>query len=413
MMVRRDFLKLMGATGLSSLFSQQYGQAEPERSRYKLNHQASPAATVRLFLCGDVMTGRGIDQILAHPVDPKLHESWVTDAREYVLLAEQANGPITKPVDDTYIWGEALEELERMAPDLRIINLETAITSHEHAWPKGINYRMHPENASCIKAASPDCCVLANNHVLDWGRPGLEQTLATLARFGLGHAGAGRNLGQASQPLVLPVPGKARVLVFGFGSVSSGIDSDWAAASNRSGVNLLPNLSHRTVESIARQVQAVKREGDIALASIHWGGNWGYPIPKQHRTFARALIDRADIDLIHGHSSHHVKGIEVYRNRLIIYGCGDFLNDYEGIRAHEAYRDDLGLMYFPTLEAGSGKLLELLMIPTRIRRFRVNQASDEETRELFDLLNREGESMATGVTLREDGRLSLQWHAGE
>ena len=66
-----------------------------------------------LFLCGDVMTGRGIDQVLPHPNPPHLMEPCVTSALQYVELAEQANGPIRKPVDFPYIWGEALAELDR------------------------------------------------------------------------------------------------------------------------------------------------------------------------------------------------------------------------------------------------------------------------------------------------------------
>ena len=63
---------------------------------------------MRLFLCGDVMTGRGIDQALSHPVNPILYESYVRDAREYVALAEKANGPIPRPLSVDYIWGDAL-----------------------------------------------------------------------------------------------------------------------------------------------------------------------------------------------------------------------------------------------------------------------------------------------------------------
>ena len=85
--------------------------------------------SVRLFLCGDVMTGRGIDQVLAHPCDPKLHEDYVASANDYVGLAEQANGPIPRHAEPSYVWGAALDELKRMQPDARIINLETAITA--------------------------------------------------------------------------------------------------------------------------------------------------------------------------------------------------------------------------------------------------------------------------------------------
>ena len=82
---------------------------------------------VRLFLCGDVMTGRGIDQVLPHPSDPLLHEGYASSALRYVELAERANGPIPRPVDFAYVWGDALTELERRRPDVRIVNLETAV----------------------------------------------------------------------------------------------------------------------------------------------------------------------------------------------------------------------------------------------------------------------------------------------
>ena len=98
--------------------------------------------TVRLFLCGDVMTGRGIDQILPHPCDPALHEGYVQSAIDYVRLAEQLNGLIPRLVNPAYIWGAAIEVWSRAKPDARIVNLETSITRSEDFVDKGINYRM-------------------------------------------------------------------------------------------------------------------------------------------------------------------------------------------------------------------------------------------------------------------------------
>src|SRR5438876_453223 len=162
---------------------------------------------MRLFLCGDVMTGRGIDQALPHPVNPVLYEPYVRDAREYVDLAERTNGPIKRPVSFDYIWGEALPELERASVDLRIINLETAITSAETHWPdKGIHYRTHPQNVGCLSAARISACALANNHLLDWDHEGLTETLRTLDAADIAHAGAGHGLEEAAAPAVVDVP---------------------------------------------------------------------------------------------------------------------------------------------------------------------------------------------------------------
>jgi poly-gamma-glutamate capsule biosynthesis protein CapA/YwtB (metallophosphatase superfamily) len=74
-----------------------------------------------------------------------------------------------------------------------------------------------------------------------------------------------------------------------------------------------------------------------------------------------------------------VKGIEVYKGKPILYGCGDFLNDYEGISGHEAYRGDLALMYFVSMDSASGNLLRLQMTPMQIKRFRLNRAHRSST----------------------------------
>jgi len=363
--------------------------------------------SVRLFLCGDVMTGRGIDQVLAHPCDPKLHEDYVASAKDYVSLAEQANGPIPRRAEPSYLWGAALDELDRMRPDARIINLETAITHSDDYARKGINYRMSPENADCLSAAGIDCCVLANNHVLDWGRSGLLQTLAALERLKIKAVGAGRNATEAAAPAALDLASKARILVFSFGAVTSGIPRSWAATPDNPGVNLLTRLSKADALRAAEYILSVKRPGDLAVVSLHWGSNWGYKIPAEQQLFARTLIDSANVSIVHGHSSHHAKAIEVYHKRLILYGCGDFLNDYEGIRRYEEYRGDLALMYFADIEPATGNLAALEIIPLQIRNFQLNRPSSQDVEWMQQTLRRECLRFGTGIVLYPGDRLVL------
>lgn len=362
-----------------------------------------------LFLCGDVMTGRGIDQILRHPSGPVLYEHWVRDAGVYVELAEALNGPIPRPVDGRYIWGDALEELARRGPDVRIVNLETAVTHCGEHWPdKGINYRMHPDNASCLAEADIDVCVLANNHVLDWGYSGLAETLETLRELGIRQAGAGQTLAEAQAQALVDLGEKGRVIVFALGAASSGIPPEWCAAADRPGVALLPDLSRKTALEIGARVRQVRRDGDVVIASIHWGGNWGYHIPSQHRKFAHWLVEDAGVDLIHGHSSHHPKGIEVFRGKLILYGCGDFLNDYEGIRGYEEFRGDLSLMYFAALDPQSGCVRSLEMVPLQMHRFRLRRASAEDAEWLARILDRESRSTGAPIQLSDNQTLTLK-----
>jgi poly-gamma-glutamate capsule biosynthesis protein CapA/YwtB (metallophosphatase superfamily) len=359
-----------------------------------------------LFLCGDVMLGRGVDQILAHPGDPALRESYAGDAGAYVRAAESASGAIPAPVPPSWPWGDALRTLKESSPDVRIVNLETAVTrSDDFAPGKGIHYRMHPANVPALAVARPDVCVLANNHVLDFGRPGLEETLDSLARAGLAAAGAGRNADEAHAPAVVTVGRRAgRVLVFAIGMSSSGIPPSWAAIDDRAGVAYVADPSPVEAAAVSQRVRRVKRPGDIAVVSVHWGSNWGYRIPRDQIRFAHALVD-GGVDVVHGHSSHHARPLEVYRDRLVLYGCGDFIDDYEGISGYEEYRDDLRFAYLVSLEADTGRLADLRMVPLRARRMRLEPATDEERTWLRATLDRI--SVGVHITLDPDGALRL------
>jgi poly-gamma-glutamate capsule biosynthesis protein CapA/YwtB (metallophosphatase superfamily) len=366
---------------------------------------------VTLFLCGDVMTGRGVDQILAHPSLPGIQEQYVRDARDYVALAEEANGPMARPVAPAYVWGDALGELRRVAPDARIVNLETSVTTSDDFWPgKGIHYRMHPRNIDCLTTAGLDVCVLANNHVLDYGRSGLEETIQTLTSKGLKVAGAGSTIADAQAPATVDLPGGRRVLVFAVSSETSGVPRSWAATADASGVDLLPDLSDHAADELLDRVRGHKRAVDIAVVSVHWGDNWGYDVPAAQVRFAHRLLDD-EVDVVHGHSSHHPRPIEIYRNKLVLYGCGDFLTDYEGITGYEQFRDDLVLMYWPRLDADSRRLVSLEMTPLQLRRMQLVRPSATDREWLRSTLAAVCKDFGSAVELRDDGTLMLQRHA--
>lgn len=366
------------------------------------------SSDIRIALCGDVMLGRGIDQVLPHPGDPKLYERYVPSALDYVALAERANGPIRRPVSFSYVWGAALAALRRLRPDLRIVNLETAVTRGGHPAPKGINYRMHPDNLPCLSAFGVDCCVLANNHVLDWGSAGLLETLDALGAAGLGLAGAGRTEAQAWAPAVLALPDKGRALVFAAALPSSGVPRQWAAGAGRPGVAFIDDVSPQNAAAMAAQIDRHRQRDDVVIVSLHWGANWGYEVSPQERAFAQSLIAEAGADIVHGHSSHHPKGIEIHHGKPIFYGCGDFLNDYEGISGHESYRGDLSLLYMVTLSRSDRACRSVEMLPFRIRRIRLEITTAEEADWLRQRMDRECRRFGGGVTLR-DGSLVLCW----
>jgi poly-gamma-glutamate capsule biosynthesis protein CapA/YwtB (metallophosphatase superfamily) len=228
-----------------------------------------------------------------------------------------------------------------------------------------------------------------------------------LKRAGLKTVGAGRNLDEARNPVIIPLTSGGRVIVCAFGVEDSGIPRDWAAQSDRAGIDLLPDLSEKTAATIVDRVGRVKGSRDITVASIHWGSNWGYDVPHEHEQFAHSLVE-GGIDIVHGHSSHHPRPIEVYRNRLILYGCGDFIDDYEGIEGYENYRDDLVLMYFAAFSQQSGGLVSLEMTPMQIRKMRLKRADPVDSAWLRDTLERVSGPYGTRFDLQPNGALVLR-----
>ncbi|MEJ8568648.1 CapA family protein [Elongatibacter sediminis] len=359
-----------------------------------------------LFLAGDVMTGRGLDQALPYSVDPRLYEARAQSALHYLRLAEEANGSLPLPLDFAWPWGDALAVLDEVRPALRWVNLETTITNRGAPDPgKEVHYRMHPGNVACLAAAGIDGVSLANNHALDWGEVGLEDTRRSLEEAGIAFAGAGPDRAAAMTPVIYPTPA-GRLLVFAACTGYSGVPRGWSAGPSRPGVHRI-NLAPPSIRALADAVSAVRQPGDRVVLSLHWGGNWGYAVHEDQRQFAHQLIDEVGIDLVHGHSSHHPRGIEWYRGRAILYGCGDFLNDYEGIRSERAvFRSDLTAMYFPTLEP-SGALRSLELVPMRIRRFRLQQPPAEEVAWLQAVLDRESRKLGTRVLPSDEGRFRV------
>ena len=330
------------------------------------------------------------------------------DARGYVHLAEDANGPIPRPVDWSWPWGEVLALLDDVVPDVRLINLETTITADgEFAQRKPVCYRMHPDNVPALRVFRPDVCALANNHILDFGYQGLTDTVTALGEAGIQGAGAGADLTAVRRPAVVAVHDQHRVLIASVAMKSAGVFESWAARSDRAGVWLVWDPSERdAADDVAAELLAHKRGGDVAIVSVHWGSNWGYAIGPSDIAFAHRLID-AGVDIVHGHSSHHPRPIEIYRGRPILYGCGDVIDDYEGIGGHESFRSDLRLLYLASTDPGSGRLISLHMIPLHVRRMRLERASKPDAEWLRKTIEHTSRRFKIRVAARPDDLLEV------
>ncbi|MGW4296812.1 CapA family protein, partial [Micromonospora chersina] len=205
----------------------------------------------------------------------------------------------------------------------------------------------------------------------------------------------------------VPLAGGRRLLVWSVGAVSSGVFPQWAARDERPGVAYLPEVSAASAAALGARIAGTARPTDLVVVSVHWGSNWGHEVPDEHVAFAHALVD-AGVHVVHGHSSHHPRPVERYRDRLILYGCGDLIDDYEGIGGQEAYRPELRLLHLPTLDASTGELRRLRLVPVRMRRMRLQPATPDEAGWLADLLDTLGRPSGARFAPGPDGAITLR-----
>ncbi|EEA28476.1 polyglutamate biosynthesis protein, putative [Talaromyces marneffei ATCC 18224] len=325
-----------------------------------------------LNFTGDVMLGRLIDQL--YPT----HVSSPNDERH--VRGFQRNYTAESP------WGTALPLLAAEG-DLNFINLETSITTHPVPWPdKAFNYRMHPANAiPILSAANIDFACLANNHTLDFGTEGLVETVWTLKQHSAVHAtagrgdyyrvafaGAGETTEEAFAPAILELPRKSqRNDSMTYGNRPSTLSAEnldsvtpkhlihiYAASDHPYAWRDIPTFHFVDYSAKAREhlkrliwkhspppleTRSTESSPALKIFSFHWGPNYSWHPAPEIRQMAHFLIFECGIDIVHGHSSHHVQGIECPApGKLIIYGCGDFVDDYA---VNKEYRNDLGALY--------------------------------------------------------------------
>lgn len=283
-----------------------------------------------------------------------------------VMLGRLVNLAL-KRLPPAYPWGDTLPLLQRA--DARFINLECAITDWGEPEPgKVFCFRTDAKNVEVLRVAHIDAVSLANNHVLDYGEPGLRETLRNLDTAGIRHAGAGLTAEEAQRPAWLSLDG----LHIAFLAATDN-QPDWEATAGKPGVFYIPiDPADERFQRLVTLIREARGEADLVVVSLHWGPNWGYqPLP-EHPTAARLLIE-SGADIIFGHSAHIFRGVEVYRGRPILYSCGDFVDDYA---VDQVERNDESFIF--QVHLTGRKLARLSLTPTVINEFQARLA--ERTR---------------------------------
>lgn len=322
---------------------------------------------ITLALVGDVMLGRGVNEAL-------------------------------RTLRPEHLWGDVLPLLNSV--DLRIINLECAVTEHKQPWthtPKVFHFRADPSVVEVLRVANVDGCSLANNHTLDFEEQGLLDTLQHLEAAGISYAGAGRNREEAAQPALLEARTdhiRNRVALLAF----TDNEPPFAAGTDRPGTNYLPVSLEPTVLARVEAVVTTAREAgaDIVVFSNHWGPNMVQRPPDLFRRFARAVLDRG-ADIYYGHSAHIFQGVEIYNSKPILYDTGDFIDDYA---IDPKLRNDWSFLFRISLK--EAKLRRLELFPVTLHYAQVESASGAEREAIFDRMERLSREMGTAFTRRED-----------
>lgn len=294
-----------------------------------------------------------------------MNETWLMNIlfAGDVMLGRLVNQKLLRRPPE-FPWGDTLPVFREA--DCRICNLECVISDKGRPWsatPKIFHFRSDLKNIETLKVAGIDVVSTANNHCLDYEYDALFEMLAALELAGIRQAGAGRNLEEASRPAMFEIKGsKAAFIAF------TDNEPAWEAKAHKPGVHYVPvDVKDPRAKRLFDIVAAAEKTSDIVIVSAHWGPNWGYePVPS-HVPFAHRLID-SGAKIVFGHSCHVFQGVEFYRGGVVIYGAGDFIDDYA---VDEVEKNDESFLFVVSVDEGA---LSLTLCPTVIEGFHANMA---------------------------------------
>jgi poly-gamma-glutamate capsule biosynthesis protein CapA/YwtB (metallophosphatase superfamily) len=264
----------------------------------------------------------------------------------------------------------SLKPLLRRA-DIAFGNLECCLAVGGTKVAKKYNFRSHPRGAIALREAGFDVISLANNHSLDYGKPGLSETLANLHREGILAVGAGNTISSARRLRIL----KRNGLRIGF-LAYLGLFPSIVKLTSRE-----PAVAMADIDAVRREVRSARKRVDFLIVSMHAGKEYIFKHSPRQQEIAHAAID-CGADMVIGHHPHVVQDSEIYRSKLVFYSLGNFVFDPS-----------------PTFLKDRGKRWSGLVIATLEKRSDI-QAKMIDLR-IFDrqpqFADKEGESIACGM----------------
>jgi poly-gamma-glutamate synthesis protein (capsule biosynthesis protein) len=202
--------------------------------------------------------------------------------------------------------------------DVAMVNLETAITSRGSEAPKEFHFRTTPESLTALQATGVDVVTMANNHAVDYGSVGLQDTLAAVRTSPIPVVGIGGDAARAYAPAYLNVRG-VKVAVLGATQVPDWTLATWSATASRPGV-----ASASSPDQLVAAVRAARAHADVVVVYLHWGTDYTTcPNALQRRT-AQALSG-AGADVVLGSHAHRLQAGGWLGRTYVDYGLGNFI----------------------------------------------------------------------------------------
>lgn len=259
-------------------------------SPQRLETALSPMRPYDLLLLGDVMLGDGV--------------------------AERVN-----VVGEDYPFAGILPLLRKSS--VVIANLEAPFATGPRDPTERFSYRVAPSLCNVLSRAGISAVNLANNHLLDCGRAGVTETLATLREAGIMGFGAGRNQHHAHLPRIMHRANHSIGLLGYYWNPRCTATQD------------LPGCAVSNLEIFQPAIAALRPHVDLLVVNFHWGDTYQRDPSLKAQAKARLAID-AGADLVVGHHPHVLQPLEIYRSRPIFYSIGNCLMGSGNSRAEGA-----------------------------------------------------------------------------
>lgn len=288
-----------------------------------------------------------------------------------------------------YPWDYVREYFDN--DDISIGNLETSVTRGGTPWPnKQFNFRSDPENIEAMKGAGIDLVSLANNHTLDYGYDGLEDTINHLNRGDIKLVGAGGDIEEATKAIIIEKD-KTKIGILGYSRVAP--DVGWWPNADKAGV---ASAYDKHIDEVLENIKETKKEVDLLIMVIHWGKEL-HEVPREDEVIvAKKMIDMG-VDVIAGHHPHVLQGIEIYKGKPIFYSLGNFIFGSRSELSSDTMIAQLNLNH---------KDIESIdIIPFHIKNNRPENINEEKKREKLEYLRKI--SSEFGTEIDKDGKIYI------